>query len=236
MLLVSFLGAMIAPTIIFLLGIQVQLSGAKERIAGLSMASFYHDFLLFNMLMFGVVVYAVMGAHLFSREYAENTLKTILAVPVKKHIFIIGKFAMLFIWIVLMVFLSWANILIFSTVHHLLFGLPDFSVWLAFNQLGNVLLSGALMYITISPFVFLSMITKGFIVPVIASAAVSMATVVVLNGSLNTLWPWAATYLLISNQISQAEYPFAIGMIVFVSIVGFALCVIYFQKKDVAAN
>ena len=234
-LLVSVLGALITPMIIFLLGVQIHFSGSEERIARLSMNIFYYDFLLYNMLLFGIIVYAVMGAHLFSREYTENTLKTILVIPVQKQVFIINKFAMLFIWVMLMMLISWFSLFILSAIYHVLFGLTGFGVEVPFNQLGNVMLGGALMYITISPFIFLSLITKGFIVPVIAAVAITMTTVVVINGSWNVLWPWAATYLLVTDQVSQAEYsyPIVIGIIAFVSILGFALSAIFFQREDI---
>ncbi|RBQ24358.1 hypothetical protein ALNOE001_02860 [Candidatus Methanobinarius endosymbioticus] len=56
--------------------------------------------LMHTMLLFGLIVCVMMGAYLFSIEYTENTLKTILTIPISKLSFITSKFLILFIAII----------------------------------------------------------------------------------------------------------------------------------------
>jgi bacitracin transport system permease protein len=187
------------------------------------------------MIMFGLIVYVVITAYLFSREYTENTLKTILIVPVGKLTFITSKFLMLFIWVMVLTLISWGGIYALTALYSALFGLAEFGAEVAFAYLSNMLFGGILMFLTISPFAFLSIWTKGFVVPLIAAATIAMGNVVIYGEAIGELYPWAATYLLVRYGIGQISYPYAlvIGLITFVSLMGFALSIVYFYREDV---
>jgi bacitracin transport system permease protein len=187
------------------------------------------------MIMFGLIVYVVITAYLFSREYTENTLKTILTVPVKKLTFITSKFLTLFIWVIVLTLISWGGIYALTALYSAIFGLAEFGVAVALHYLGNMLFGGILMFLTISPFAFLSIWTKGVVVPVIASAAVAMGNVVIHSETLGELFPWTASYLLVRYGMEQISYPYAlvIGLIALVSIIGFALTIVYFYREDI---
>lgn len=89
MFLISILGAMVAPIMVFAGLIKVKITEPEKVIT-------YWDMMeqtnLYMLLFFGIIVYGVIAAYLFSREYSENTLKSILTVPVSKEAFLIAKF------------------------------------------------------------------------------------------------------------------------------------------------
>jgi bacitracin transport system permease protein len=231
-LLISFLGALVTPGLVFANGVRTHYLRPDVVV---KMADFYNYCITYSMLMFGLIVYVVIAAYLFSREYAENTLKTILTVPVRKLTFIISKFSMLFIWVMVLTLVSWASIYIITALYSIMFGLAEFGAAVAFEYLVKMTLAGVLMFLTISPFAFLSMRSKGIVVPVIAAATVAMGNVVIYSESLAALFPWAASYLLVRGEIAQTGYPLylVIGLIAVVSIFGFAVSIIYFQREDI---
>lgn len=232
MLLISFLGALVTPVMMIASAVKMHYSRPDIII---TLANLYDDCSLYTMLLFGVIVYVVIAAYLFSREYTEKTLKTILTVPVSKLTFIISKFIMLFLWIIVLTLISWVSMFILATLYKAIFGLSEFSIAVAIKYLGEMLLGGILMFLTISPFAFLAVWTKGLVVPIIAAAAITMGNVALSNEALGALYPWTASYMLVRGDIAQTGYPYplSIGLIAIVSIFGFFASVVYFKREDV---
>jgi len=232
MLLISFLGALVSPVLMFANGVRSHYSRPDMVV---KLENFYGSSMLYSMLMFSLIVYVVIAAFLFSREYAEKTLKTIITAPVSKGRFINAKFITLFILIIVLSLVSWAAIYALAALYHYLFGLAEFNVSVVMNYLGKMILSGMLMFMTISPFVFLSLWTKGLVVPVISAAAVAMGNVMLSYERLGAFYPWTASYLLISGEITATGYPvpLAISLVAAVSILGFLASVIYFKAEDI---
>jgi len=207
----------------------------SEPDAIITLAGFYNGCSLYTMLLFGLIVYAVIAAYLFSREHSEKTLKTILTIPVSKTSFIISKFIMLFIWILALMIVTWFGTLIFAALYGAIFRLGEFSIAVAIEYLGKMLIGGALMFLTISPFAFLATWTKGVVVPIIAAATIAMVNVALTNEALGALFPWTATFLFVDGRMAQTGYPYplSIGLIALVSILGFLASVVYFKREDV---
>lgn len=232
MLLVSFLGALVTPTMLIVDGIRTHY--AHPEIVN-TLAGLFDSCLFYTMLIFGLLVYTVIAAYLFSREYSEKTLKTVLAVPVPRLSFIGSKFSLLFIWIIALTSVSWVSTLILAAAYNAAFGIAEFSLTVALHYLGKMLLGGALMFLTLSPFAFLAKWTKGLAVPVIAAATVLMGNAALANEALGALYPWTATLLLLNGKLTGTDYPtiLPVGLIALVSILGFFASAIYFQKEDI---
>ncbi len=232
MLLISFLGALVTPFMMIADGIKIHFSHPELPI---TLMGFYNGCNLYIMILFGLIVYTVIAAYLFSREHTEKTLKTILTVPVSKISFILSKFIMLFIWIMTLTIVSWAGMFILAALYKVLFGLAEFSLAVAIPYFGKMLLGGILMFLMSSPFAFLALWTKGLVVPIIAAATIVMGNVALSNEALGAVFPWTAITLLIDDKIGQTGFSYAlvIGLILSVSIFGFVASIVYFQKEDI---
>lgn len=232
MLLISFLGALVTPSMMVAGAIKMHYSDPDTII---TLYRLFDDSLLYIMCLFGTIVYAVVAAYLFSREYSENTLKHILTVPVSKTAFIISKFIMLFLWIMALTLISWAGIYILAAGFHAVYGLAEFSFAVAAEFLWKMVVGGALMFLTTSPIVFLSLWSKSLVLPVIAATAIAMGNVMLSNEDLGALFPWTSSYFLITDKIESTghSYSIVICLIAVVSIVGFIASGYYFNKEDV---
>ena len=183
-----------------------------------------------------LIVYSVITAYLFSREYSENTLKTILAIPVRKSTFLASKFAMLLLWILFLNLVSWIGMSVASVILHSVFGFADFGVETPLIYLGKMLLGGALMFFTLTPFAFLAIWTKGFVMPLIVSATVVMVNMLLINSDVAPLFPWTASFVITeSGFMEQTSYSYihSITSVAIVFILGFVLSMTYFHRKDV---
>ncbi len=232
MLSVSFLGALVTPMMLIIDGLRTHY--AHPEIVN-TLAGLFDSCLFYTMLIFGLLVYTVIAAYLFSREYSEKTLKTVLAVPVPRLSFIGSKFSRLFIWVIALTSVSWVSTLILAAAYNAAFGIAEFSLTVALHYLGKMLLGGALMFLTLSPFAFLAEWTKGLAVPVIAAATVLMGNAALANEALGALYPWTATLLLLNGKLTGTDYPtiLPVSLIALVSILGFFASAIYFQKEDI---
>lgn len=231
-LVISFLGAMAAPVMMLVEAIQMHFEYPEQTA---TLVHFYDNSLLYTMLLMNLMVFVIIAAYLFSREYTEKTLKMILPVPVSKSKLIASKFCVLFFWIMMLTIATWIGALILAALYHAVFGMLDFTFVVAIQWFGKLLFSGILLFLTISPFAFIAEKTKGLFVPMIVAAGVVMVNAALSNQELGALYPWIATYLLVKGKTASTGYPIwlSVSIIVLVSIIGFATTFHYFQKEDI---
>jgi bacitracin transport system permease protein len=199
-----------------------------------SLNDIYKDSLLYIMLLMNIMICVAISAYLFSREYTEKTLKTILPIPVSRNKLILGKFCTLFLWIMMLEVVTWAGILFFSFGYHLIIGMGSFYVTDAMRWLVKFLIGGVMMFITISPYTYLAEKTKGLVSPMIVSAVMIMGSAALCNQKFGALYPWTATYFLIGGKIESSGYPPILSIVIIsvLSIAGFITTFIYFNKED----
>lgn len=231
-LLISFLGVITAPAMMFIEAIQIHFEHPEQIV---TLSHFYDNSLIYTMLLMNFMVFVIIAAYLFSREYTERTLKMILPVPVSKNKMIASKFCVLFLWIMMLTTATWLGALILAGLYHAVYGMLDFTFTVAIQWFGKLLISGVLLFFTISPFAFIAEKTRGLFVPMIIAAGVVMGSAALCNQKLGALYPWTATLFLIKGKIASTGYPIwlSISIVVFVSIVGFAATFHYFQKEDI---
>lgn len=228
---ISVIGILSTPFLILIEALQTHF---KQPELIFTLSDMYSNSMLYIMLLSNIMIYVAITAYLFSREYTENTLKTILPIPVSRTKFMVAKFGALFLWIVLLTFVTWVGILILSGLYHAVFYLEEFSLLVAIKWLPKFIFGSTLMFFTISPFVFIAMKTKGFVAPVIASAVIVMGNAALSNQDLGALYPWTATFFLVDGCMESTGYPisWAIGIIILVSVIGFFMTFRYFKKED----
>lgn len=231
MVLISILGVMATPCMMLIQALQTHF---KHPDLVFTLADIYSDSLLYIMLLINMMIYVAITAYLFSREYTENSLKTILPVPVSRMAFITGKFFVLFLWIVMLTVVTWAGIFALSGIYHAFIGMDGFRFAVAGEWFFKFLMGSTLMFLTISPFAFIAEKTKGLVAPMIASAVIVMGSAALSNQEIGALYPWTATFFLMGGKIESTGYPIplAVGIIVLVSAIGFLTTFHHFNKED----
>lgn len=227
----SILGVMSVPVMMLIEALQIH-SEQPER--SITLDGIYNNSTLYVMLLANMMIYVAITAFLFSREYAENTWKTLLPIPISRKKLLLGKYSALFLWMFLLTVATWAGILLLSGIYHVGFGMEDYGLHTAIGWLPKFLLMNVLMFLTITPFAFAAQLTKGFVAPTIASAVMVLGSAALCNQKWGALYPWTATFFLMEGRVEKTGYPVALSVaIVFlVSAAGLILSFYYFNKED----
>lgn len=110
MFLISIIGAGVAPFLVVVASyIHIK---TKQPTPTIWFHQLFTEVNLYTTLVIGFPLYGVVVAYLFTREYAEDTLKNLLTIPVSRISFIISKFIILFLWIMMLTLVAWSLTLI----------------------------------------------------------------------------------------------------------------------------
>lgn len=231
MVLISVAGVLSTPLLMLIEALQTHFD--KPEII-FTLSDIYSDSVLYIMLLVNIMIYVAIAAYLFSREYTESTLKTILPIPISRTKLLIGKFCTLLLWIVMLTLVTWAGIFIVCGLYDAVFTLEGYSLLVAIVWLPKFLFGSILMFLTVSPFVFVAMKTKGFVAPMIGSAVIVMGSAALSNQEWGALYPWTATYFLVQGKLQSTGYPtlLSVSIIILVSAVGFLMTFHHFKKED----
>ena len=81
MVLISVAGVLSTPLLMLIEALQTHFD--KPEII-FTLSDIYSDSVLYIMLLVNIMIYVAIAAYLFSREYTESTLKTILPIPISR--------------------------------------------------------------------------------------------------------------------------------------------------------
>ena len=84
------------------------------------------------------------------------------------------------------------------------------------------------------PFLYLTIRTKGFIVPMIAVSAVSLVNVVLSGSPLAGFYPWSAAYFLAIGRSRELGCPVgvSVGILFLVFLFGIVASLIRFNREE----
>lgn len=227
--LLSLGGGIITPLMMFA---GLLKSKIDDPTAIVSFQSLFNDGNLYYLGLFAVILFSVIVAYLFGREYNEHTLKSVLTVPISKTKYLFGKLAMLLIWIVILAIVSFLAILIFGFIG----GADQFSWKVAIEALYHFVSGSILLGLVMSPFIFLSMWMKNLVPAMICGAGVCLGNMIMFGQDWAPLFPWMSPQLLSSGDISQYSYGTLTPSLILLAtfLVGLAISWLYFNKKDVS--
>ena len=231
MISISVLGAAAVPFMLFVEELQTHAEHPQEKIL---LDQVYASSVLYMLILANMMVSVAIAAYLFSREYTENTWKTILPLPISRMNVLAGKFLTLFIWDLGLTLVSWCCILFFSGIFHAIFGMAEYSMFTAFSWIPKYFLLTILMFVTTTPFVYVAQKTKGFVAPMIASAVIVLGSAALCNQEWGALYPWVASVLLLQRRVEETGYPvwLSITILILVSGIGIIMTFLHFKKED----
>ena len=222
--LLSLMGAILPPLLMF-----IAVTSFEE---GQSFEALFSNVNMYMSAMFAVLIFAIIISYLFGREYNEHTLKTMLTIPISRGKFLMSKYVMFLVWIVILTVVTSISTLIFGFAA----GLEGFTLKLFADSFAQLLYSNVLLFLTFSPFVFLSLFITNMVPAMVGGAALSLVNLMVYGQNWAPFVPWVCPYLIASGEI--AEYSAGIGVsytvILATFVIGLAISYIYFTKKDVS--
>ncbi|MDO5849887.1 MAG: ABC transporter permease [Methanobacteriaceae archaeon] len=181
--------------------------------------------------LFAVLLCSIVISYLIGREYNEHTLKSIMTVPTSRIKYIVGKYLMFFIWTMILMIIAFLSSILVGFIG----GATGFSFEVLLEGLFKLLYGGFLIFLTMSPFIFIAMIINSMVPAMICGAALMLANLMVSSQSVAPYFPWLAPYLIVSNTVAEYSCPSYVPyLVIFLTfIIGFVISYIYFTKKDI---
>lgn len=222
--LLSLMGAILPPLLMF---IAVTSFGEGQTFEAL-----FTNVNMYMSAMFAVLIFAIIISYLFGREYNEHTLKTMLTIPISRGKFLMSKYVMFLVWILILTVVTSISTLIFGFMA----GLEGFTVKLFIDSFVQLLFANVLLFLTFSPFVFLSLFITNMVPAMVGGAALTLVNLMVYGQNWAPFVPWVCPYLIASGEIAEYSTSISVsyGIILATFIVGMVISYIYFTKKDVS--
>ena len=222
--LLSLLGAILPPLLMF-----IAVTSFDE---GQTFEALFTNVNMYMSAMFAVLIFTIIISYLFGREYNEHTLKTMLTIPVSRTKFLISKYVMFLVWIVILTVVTSMSTVAFGFVA----GLEGFSIGLAVNSFAQLLYANVLLFLTFSPFVFVSLFITNMVPAMVGGAGLALVNLMVYGQNWAPFVPWVCPYLIASGEIAQYSTSITVsyGIILATFLIGLFISYIYFTKTDVA--
>jgi ABC-2 type transport system permease protein len=142
---------------------QLGLMGQKAQFAGQT-ADWPTYFALLTQMtgIVSVVLFSVVTAYVFGREYADGTAKNMLGLPVRRAWFAVAKFVVVFVWCGLLTALLICGGLVVGAA----LGLPGFSATLLAFSAEEIVLAGLLGCLLMPPVAWIAALGRGYLAPI----------------------------------------------------------------------
>ena len=222
--LLSLLGAILPPLLMF-----IAVTSFDE---GNTFEMLFTNVNMYMSAMFAVLIFAIIISYLFGREYNEHTLKTMLTIPVSRGKFLASKYMMFLMWVVILTMVTSFSTLVFGFIA----GLDGFSLKLFIDSFAQLLFANVLLFLTFSPFVFISLVVTNMVPAMVGGAGLSLVNLMVYGQNWAPFVPWVCPYLIASGEIAEYSTSVAVsyGIILATFLIGLAISHIYFTRTDVS--
>ena len=222
--LLSLIGAVIPPLLMYIAVVAFDEGHTFELL--------FTNVNMYMSALFAVMLFSIMISYLFGREYNEHTLKTMLTIPISRGKFLASKYVMFLVWILILTAVTSLSTLVFGFAA----GLEGFSIKLFFDSFGQLLFANVLLFLTFSPFVFISLFITNMVPAMVGGAGLTLVNMLIYGQTWAPYVPWVCPYLIASGEIAEysASITVSYGVILLTFIIGLVISYIYFTKADVA--
>ncbi len=202
------------------------------NVGPITMNTFLNEILLYSLMLFNIMVYALLAGHLIVKEYNDHTIKSILTTPVSKNGYIIGKFLSFELIVILLTIFSF----ILSVIFGYMGGATDITLNILEDYFIKFLAGNLLVSVVSTPFILISLIFKNIVPTVIAGVIMSLANSMLVNQIYAPLSPFCTPFLIVTNELGNYSYGVNTPVLILIltSIIGLILSIVYFYKADVS--
>lgn len=146
----------------------------------------------------GFILFVLIGSWVFGREFADGTLKDMLAVPVQRSAIILAKFATVALWSATMTIV----ILVSGLVLGAMIRLPGGSASIMLQGSAFVVITACLVIVVTTPFALFASIGRGYLLPIGMAILTLITTNLVVIVGWGEYFPWAVPGLYVMGRES----------------------------------
>jgi ABC-2 type transport system permease protein len=106
-----------------------------------------------------IILSALMGGWIFGREYADRTMKDLLALPTTRSSFIAAKYTVFALWSLLMIII----VSVFGVILGYIIGLPGLSSGVILGGLSTIFVVGVMNVMLITPISLVAFLGRGYL-------------------------------------------------------------------------
>ena len=222
--LLSLMGAILPPLLMF-----IAVFAFDE---GQTFDLLFSNVNMYMSALFAIMLFSIMISYLFGREYNEHTLKTMLTIPISRGKFLLSKYVMFLVWILILTVVTSVSTLIFGFVA----GLEGFTWKLFIDSFAQLLFANVLLFLTFSPFVFISLFITNMVPAMVGGAGLTLVNMLIYGQTWAPYVPWVCPYLIASGEIAEytASITVSYGIILATFLIGLAISYVYFTRTDVS--
>ncbi len=174
----------------------------------------------------GFLLFSLVISWMFGREFADGTLKDMLAVPVQRSSILLAKFIVVAVWSAVLTMV----ILIVGLIMGTIIQLPGGSIGVILQGSTLVAITACLVIVVVMPFAFLASVGRGYLLPIGGTLlALMMANLAVLAGW-GDYFPWAVPGLYAQGKGSLA--PISYWLVFLTGLVGMVGTYLWWKFAD----
>ncbi|GLY42784.1 ABC transporter permease [Amycolatopsis sp. NBRC 101858] len=190
----------------------------------------YFTLLAQSIAVGGAVLFGVIVIWTFGREFSQDTLKDLLALPTARTTIVGAKFAVVAVWCGLLTLQTYLLGLVIGAA----IGLPGWSAATAAGGLADVLLASAMTIALVTPFAFAASVGRGYLAGIgVMFLTVFLAQVIALLGY-GAYFPWSVPAL--ATGIAGADHdppgPLGYALVVLVGGAGTVGIALWWKHAD----
>jgi ABC-2 type transport system permease protein len=178
---------------------KLSLVSAKADLIAFSAAGWPTYLGIFSQLLAagGFLFFVLIVSWIFGREFADGTVKDLLAVPVQRSIILLAKFAVAAIWSSVLAI----GIMVVGIIFGAIIGLPEGSRSVMVQGCAIMLVTVGLAILVALPFAFFASAGRGYLLPVGVAVLTMMATNLVAIAGWGAYFPWGVPGLYAQGKI-----------------------------------
>lgn len=174
----------------------------------------------------GFFLFVLAASWIFGREFADGTIKDLLAVPVPRKSILLAKFIVVILWSAVIT-LATASV---SLTMGLLLKLPGGSPEVILKGIGTIATTAGLAILTAFPFAWVASIGRGYLLPLgLVVLILMMSNFVALTGR-GGFFPWAVPGIFAQGKTSLTFISFLI--VILTGFVGMAITHLWWMRAD----
>ena len=167
------------------------ISAKANLVGGAATWPYYLGVLSQALAIGGILLFSLVESWVFGREFADGTLKDLLAVPVARANILLAKFLVVALWSLLLTVMLFLASLLFGAV----IGLSQGTAEVFWHGTATLAVVACLTIVNVFPFAFFASIGRGYLLPMgITLLVIVIANFIVVAGWGN-YFPWSVPAL-----------------------------------------
>lgn len=190
----------------------------------------YLGFLAQTTAVGGMLVFGMVSVWLFGREFSQNTVKDLLALPSARTTIVLAKFVVAGAWCLALT----VQLVVFGLVIGMVLGLPGWSADLVMSSVATIAVTAVMTVLLTTPVALASSVGRGYLPGVgVLMAAIFSAQVVAALGY-GQYFPWSVPALFSGLAGPDAGSPgwLGVALVVLVGAAGVVATALWWRNAD----